>query len=242
MPPPTKAFAAGDTIPEGFAREPEGKVGHDAFVGGVPIPWRCRVVSRTKTAIAAKCNVTSGMARSYYSRIHKGFDRDLYGFQQPEEEQFAFFSRPFETGMQIDITSDRSEALFGAVTKGAELRVQHEPPGAPAADPPATAAMGPDDLFLRAFGAWRCGDRDVFVGVRRVVVATRDADAVCNAVTLEPGGGPKVRVKCSSVRDDGEGVLPAGTGDRWTRDGLVIDLGGRDIAFDGRGCRRARGR
>lgn len=182
------------------------------------------------------------MARSYYSRIHRDFGRDMWGGNWNEEEQFAFFARPFEKGMRIGISSDREEALYGAVTNGAELRVQHEPAGAPAADPPATEAMGPEDLFLRAFGAWRCGDREVFVGVRRIVVASRDADVVCNEVTLEPGGGAKVRVKCTSVRDDDEGVVPAGTGARWTGAGLLIDLGGREISFDGRGCRRKTGR
>jgi hypothetical protein len=242
VPPPTRPFAAGDLTPDGFAREPEGKTGHDAFVGGVPIPWRCRVVSRTKTSIAAKCNVHSGSARAYYSRIHQGFGRDMFGGNWDEEEQFAFFSRPFETGMRIDISSDREEALYGAVTNGAELRVQHEPAGAPAADPAPTADTPPEDLFLRSFGAWRCGDRNVFVGVRRMVVATREADAVCNAVTTEAGGGTKVRVKCSSVRDDGEGVLPAGTGARWSNEGLLIDVGSDRISFDGRSCRRSSGR
>jgi hypothetical protein len=71
VPPPTRPFSAGDEIPEGFAREPEGKTGHDAFVGGVPIPWRCKVVSRTKTTFAARCLVHSGAARPYYQRIHR---------------------------------------------------------------------------------------------------------------------------------------------------------------------------
>src|SRR5687768_13283017 len=47
VPPPTRPFAAGDTIPEGFAREPANTTGHAAFRAGVPLPWRCSVVSRT---------------------------------------------------------------------------------------------------------------------------------------------------------------------------------------------------
>jgi hypothetical protein len=241
VPPPTRAFAAGDEIPEGFSREPEGRTGHDAFAAGLPIPWRCKVISRTKTTLAARCNVTSGMARAYYQRLHQGFGRDMYGGRWEEEEQFAFFARPFEKGMRIDISSDRDEALYGAQSNGAEVRVAGEPAGAPGADGP-PEGLPAEDLLLRSFGAWRCGDRDVFVGVRRVVVATREADAVCNAVHLDSAGGTRVRVRCSSVRDDDEGVLGPGVPARWTNEGFVLDARAGGMSFDGTGCRRQTGK
>ncbi len=198
-------------------------------------------MSRTKTSLSARCKVTSGMARAYYQRLHKGFGRDMYGGRWNEEEQFAFFARPFEKGMRIDLSSDRDEALYGAQSNGAEVRIAGEPAGLPNPDPPPEGATA-DDLFLRSFGAWRCGDRDVFVGVRRIVVATREADAVCNSVNLESAGGTRVRIKCTSVRDDDEGVLGPGVPARWTNDGLVMDVRATNISFDGASCRRQTGK
>ncbi|MBI2895668.1 MAG: hypothetical protein HYY06_19075 [Deltaproteobacteria bacterium] len=240
-PPPTAPFAAGDVIPEGLSREPTGATGHAAFDGGVPIPWRCEVVGRTKTTIAARCDVSSGQARSFYQRLHRGFGRDMFGGVWAEEEEFAYYDRPIEKTTRIHISADRDRALYGAATSGAPLRVHGEPEGRPRPDPaPGAASHSADDLFLRSFGQWSCGSRDVFIGVRRIVIGNARTDAVCGAVRIEGAGAGQIRVKCSGVTGDHEEVLGAGEAARLVEQGLVIGVGpGSALSFDGAACRRS---
>lgn len=238
VPPPTRPFSAGDTIPEDFSREPANTTGHVAFSKGAPIPWRCTVVSRTKTTIAARCATQSGMARSYYSRLHTGFGRDMFGGRWPEEEQFAFFDRPRDKGMRIHISADRNEALYGALTNGAELRVVGEPAGAAAPDP-SPAGLSADDLLLRAFGSWSCGRRSLLFGVRRIVVESGGFDAVCGAIAADPASGPRTRVRCGNLTGDYADVLGEETATRWRDSGVALEVSTNAIAFDGQPCRRA---
>jgi len=236
-PPPTRPFSAGDVIPENFAREPANTTGHVAFEKGVPIPWRCTVVSRTKTTIAARCATQSGLARSYYSRLHQGFGRDMFGGRWNEEEQFAFFERPHDRDMRVHISADRDEALYGALTNGAELRVAGEPAGRPAPDP-APAGLSADDLLLRAFGSWSCGPRLVLFGVRRIVVVSGGLDAVCGGIAADPASGARTRIRCGEITGDFAEVLGADA-DRWRSSGIPLEVSGAGITFDGTACRRA---
>ena len=238
VPPPTRPFSAGDTIPENFAREPANTTGHVAFSKGVPIPWRCSVLSRTKTTIAARCETQSGMARSYYSRLHAGFGRDMFGGRWPEEEQFAFFERPNTKGMRIHISADRDRALYGALTNGAELRVAGEPEGAPAADP-SPDGLSADDLLLRAFGSWSCGRLSLLFGVRRIVVTNGEYDTVCGAIAADPASGRRTRVRCGAVTGDSDPVIGAETAARWRDSGIPLEVSTTAITFDGSACRRA---
>lgn len=238
VPPPTRPFSAGDTIPPGFSQEPANTTGHVAFSKGVPIPWRCTVVSRTKTTIAARCATQSGMARSYYSRLHAGFGRDMFGGQWPEEEQFAYFDRPRDKGMRIHISADREEALYGALTNGAELRVAGEPEGAPAADPSASG-LSADDLLLRAFGSWSCGRRSLLFGVRRIVVESGGLDAVCGAIAADPATGPRTRIRCGALTGDFAEVLGEETATHWRESGIPLEVSATSITFDGAACRRS---
>lgn len=238
VPPPTRPFSAGDTIPEDFAREPANTTGHVAFEPGLPIPWRCTVVSRTKTTIAARCATQSGLARSYFSRLHQGFGRDMFGGRWNEEEQFAFFERPHDRDMRIHVSADRDEALFGALTNGAELRVAGEPAGRPAPDP-APAGLSADDLLLRAFGSWSCGSRTILFGVRRLVVVSGGLDAVCGAIAADPATGARTRIRCGAITGDFAEVLGAETTARWRDSGIPLEVSASAIQFDGAACRRA---
>jgi hypothetical protein len=166
----------------------------------------------------------------------------MFGGRWEEEEQFAFFSRPYETGMRVYLSSDRDEALFGAQTNGMELRIQREPAGDPEPDPPPSEAMSADDLFLRSFGQWRCGDKTIFVGVRRIVFATRETDAVCRGVSVESAGDARIRVKCRAVTGDHEDVLSPGTPARYTERGFLLEVQPTAMRLDGTGCRRFAGK
>lgn len=249
---PRRPFAAGDLLdaPEITI---EGTEAGDAVFGyrargaidhvTVPLPRGCTIVKRTVNVVALTCPGAYGAVFAFYTRLTEPYavTRHRFGGQFDEYGRVGIYRADKRQTLVIDVAQG-THAHLGIRTGGVPLRIRGEPDGTPAVDPPIPDTVDAPGRLLRAYGAYRCGDQPILVGVRGIVFdRDRDTETECRRLRLESAGsGGAVRAVCGELPGSVERL--GARAQAYRSAGLTLRAVGPDVELDGQRCTADLGR
>lgn len=246
LPLPSRPFTSGDILDAPEITLEGTEVGDAAFgfpSDGrmpehvvLPLPRGCRVVKRTRNVISLRCQGDYGAIFGFYSRLTQPYEatRRRFGGVFADYGRIGVFRASRAHLLQIDIGKGE-HATVAVRTGGAPLRVRGEPDGPIASDPPLPDFADGTDRFLRAFGAYRCGNVKVEVNVRSIVWTHAEVQTECRRIALSPAGADgAARVVCGEIvgREADLGARAA----RYRSEGLIVRGIGPNAEIDGQRC------